>query len=122
MLENVPTATGALPFVGHSIYMLRDPLNFMKTLPTQGNLVRIKLGARDVITICDRELTQEVLTKDRIYDKGGPMYDRAREVLGYSVATCPHKSHRRLRRLIQPTFHDTRIRDYSPRMADCINA
>ncbi|WP_280464636.1 cytochrome P450, partial [Nocardia brasiliensis] len=47
---------------------------------------------------------------------------RAREVLGYSVATCPHKSHRRLRRLIQPTFHDTRIRDYSPRMADCINA
>ncbi|MFE4616838.1 cytochrome P450 [Streptomyces sp. NPDC056747] len=118
--RSIPTAPRALPLLGHVVPLLRDPLAFLNSLPATGELVRIRLGPLAVIVICDPELTRQALLDDRVFDKGGPLYDRLREVIGNGVVSCPHQAHRRLRRLSQPAFHQARLPDYAQAMATCV--
>src|SRR5438045_7878314 len=108
----VGSAPGALPVVGHSWVLLRRPMEFLQSLSSYGDLVTIQLGSREAYVPCHPELLQRVLTDDRTFDKGGPLADKAREVLRHGLANCPYKEHRRLRRLIQPAFHTGRLEQY----------
>ncbi|MEU8761766.1 cytochrome P450 [Streptomyces sp. NPDC048659] len=116
--RSIPTAPRALPLLGHVVPLLRDPLAFLTALPALGELVRVRLGPIGVVVICDPELTRQALLDDRTFDKGGPLYDRLREVIGNGVISCPHQDHRRLRRLSQPAFHPGRLPDYARAMTD----
>ncbi|MFJ4845534.1 MULTISPECIES: cytochrome P450 [unclassified Streptomyces] len=120
-LRAIPAAPHALPLAGHLVRLLRDPLAFLTSLPAHGDLVRIRLGPLTVVVLCDAELTRHVLTSDRVFDKGGPVYDRAREVAGNGLPTCPYSAHRRQRRLIQPAFHPARLHRYAETMTGCID-
>ncbi|MFI6214045.1 cytochrome P450 [Nocardia brasiliensis] len=112
----VATAPHRLPVLGHLLSLRRDPLGFMASLPAHGELVRIGLGPVTAVVVCDPELTQQMLRQDRIFDKGGPQFDRGRELVGHGLATCPYAMHRRQRRLLQPAFHADRITGYAPMM------
>lgn len=116
-VESLPVAPRALPLLGHAIALLRDPLAFLNSLPTKGNLVRIHVGPLAVVVVCDPGLTRQVLLDDRTYDKGGPLFDGARELLGDGLSTCPHSRHRRQRRLTQPAFRPARFPAYLQSMA-----
>lgn len=116
----IPNAPRALPLIGHVVPLLRDPLAFLNSLPALGELVRIRLGPLSVIVVCDPELTRQALLDDRVFDKGGPLYDRLREVIGDGVVSCRHDTHRRLRRLSQPAFHQARLADYAGTMTACL--
>ncbi|WP_234439652.1 MULTISPECIES: cytochrome P450 [Streptomyces] len=118
--RSIPTAPRGLPLIGHVVPLLRDPLAFLTSLPAHGDLVRIRLGPLEMIVICDPELTRRALLDDRVFDKGGPLYDRLREVIGDGVVSCPHQAHRRLRRLSQPAFHQARLPDYARAMTACV--
>jgi cytochrome P450 len=120
-LHTIPTAPKALPLVGHLVSLLRDPQAFVKSLPAHGGLVQVKLGPFTLVVLCDPELTRRALIEDRIFDKGGPLYDSAREVLRDGLVTCPHSVHRRLRRLTQPAFHAARLPGYAQAMTTCID-
>ncbi|MFI5775544.1 cytochrome P450 [Nocardia sp. NPDC051570] len=114
MASRIPTAPGALPLLGHALPLLRRPLAFFTTLPAHGDLVQIRLGPAQAVVICDPGLTEQVLRDDRTFDKGGPMYDRLREVVGGDgIGGCPHSEHRRQRRLAAPAFHHQRLPDYA---------
>lgn len=123
---SIVTAPGALPLLGHLVQVLRDPLGFMTSLPEHGDLVRIRLGPFQAIVVCDPALTRHVLLNDRTFDKGGLVFDRVREAIGYGLATCPHSEHRRQRRLLQPAFHSSRLGSYAQamtaRLADMSNS
>ncbi|WP_234334646.1 cytochrome P450 [Streptomyces sp. NRRL B-1347] len=112
----MPTAPGALPLLGHLPPLLQDPLSFLTSLPDYGNLVQIRLGPRAAVVVCDPKLTRQILVDDHTFDKGGPLIDRAREVLGNGLASCPHQEHRRQRRLVQPAFHPARLPEYARTM------
>ena len=116
--QEIPLAPGALPLIGHMVPLLRSPLAFLNSLPGQGDLVRIRIGPWDAIMVCDPELTHAVLVDDRTFDKGGPIYDRGREVGGNGLITCPHAEHRRQRRLVQPAFHQARMPGYAGVMSE----
>src|SRR6185437_4794450 len=59
-----------------------------------------------------------LLVEDRTFDKGGPLFDRVREVAGGdNLVTCPHSQHRRLRRLCQPSFSSERLAGYGATMS-----
>ncbi|MFC4909167.1 cytochrome P450 [Actinomadura gamaensis] len=116
--REIRQAPGALPVVGHAVALVRDPFAFLSSLPDHGDLVRIRLGPQTVIMTCDPELTRTMLVNDRIFDKGGPFYDRAREASGDGLVTCPHRLHRRQRRLCQPAFLPDRYPGYTPAMAE----
>ncbi|MGX1853050.1 cytochrome P450 [Streptomyces sp. NPDC055299] len=119
--ESIPTAPNSMPLIGHIVPLVRDPLAFLTSLSAHGDLVQIRLGTSRVIVLCDPELTRQVLHDDRTFDKGGPLIDRAREVLGNGLASCPHSEHRRQRRLAQPAFHPTRLAGYASAMVPCID-
>ncbi|GAA3800043.1 cytochrome P450 [Streptomyces coacervatus] len=50
-----------------------------------------------------------------MFDKGGPFFERARELIGDGLVVCPHRLHRQQRRVLQPAFHRNRMPGY---MAD----
>lgn len=110
-------APGRLPLLGHTLAFARDPLGFVTGLSDHADLVEIRLGPHPAYVACHPALVHEVLLHDRIFDKGGPFFDKIREATGDSVATCPAHMHRRQRRLVQPAFHHTRMRGYAQRMA-----
>ncbi|MEV2226341.1 cytochrome P450 [Nocardia vinacea] len=112
----IPTAPGSRPMVGHLLPFLKQPFAFLAQLPEHGDLVKIRLGPKAAVVICDPGLTRKVLIDDRTFDKGGLFLEREREWLGESVATCTHSKHRHKRRLAQPAFHPKRIAGYAHTM------
>ncbi|GAB2851935.1 cytochrome P450 [Streptomyces deserti] len=105
----VGTAPGIFPFIGHGIDLVRRPLAFLNSLPAHGDLVEIRLGPQRAWMACHPELVHQVLRDPRTFDKGGPLYDRLRMLLGDGVGTCRHQDHRRQRRLLQPEFRKARV-------------
>jgi cytochrome P450 len=121
VIPKIPLAPKALPLLGHTISILRDPLAFLGSLPQHGKLVRVRTGPLEAIVVCDPTLTSQILHDDRTYDKGGPVFDRGRQVIGNGLVTCSYHDHRRQRRLIQPAFSPKRIPMYSEVMTRCVS-
>ncbi|MCA6095258.1 cytochrome P450 [Streptomyces sp. SCA3-4] len=111
-------APSPLPVLGHGGQLLREPLGFLQSLRTHGDLVQIRLGPQRAYVVCHPELALQVLKDDRTFDKGGPLFDRLRDILGNGLGTCPHRDHRRQRRLIQPAFHRARLERYGASMEE----
>ncbi|UAK32437.1 cytochrome P450 [Nocardia asteroides] len=120
----IPTAPGALPLIGHSLALLRQPWTFLESLSAlDSGLVRVRIGPMaTAVVVCDPVLTQQVLRNDRVFDKGGPLFEVARHVVGDNVITASHDAHRRQRRLIQPAFHRGRLPGYVTAMSREIDA
>ncbi|MGW7556466.1 cytochrome P450 [Streptomyces rimosus] len=118
----VSTAPGGVPLLGHALPLWRRPLDFLASLPAHGDLVAIRLGPQRVWLACDPALVQQILMDPRTYDKGGPLYDTMRMVLGNGLVTCTQDVHRRQRRLAQPCFRPSRIADYAQAMSAEIDA
>ncbi|MFE6748279.1 cytochrome P450 [Kitasatospora purpeofusca] len=114
----VPSAPGARPVVGHLATFLREPLAFLRGLPRHGPLVEISFLGKPLVVVCDPELTRAVLVRDRVFDKGGPLFERLREAGGQGLASCPAAEHRRQRRLMQPAFHHSRFPGYARIMTE----
>lgn len=110
------TAPGAVPLLGHAWQLARHPLDFLDSLPTSGDLVCISLGPRKAYVPCHPELLHQVLADDRTFDKGGPVYQRLSELFGNGLGSCPHRDHRRQRKILQPAFHKSRLEHYSAAM------
>nr|WP_042177824.1 cytochrome P450 [Kibdelosporangium sp. MJ126-NF4]CEL12792.1 cytochrome P450 [Kibdelosporangium sp. MJ126-NF4] len=116
--QSIPLAPGALPLAGHTLTLLRNPWRFLTSLAAlDSTLARMRLGPLDVIVVCDPGATHRLLRADRLFDKGGPLFDAARPVIGDTVLTAPSQEHRRQRRLVQPAFHHTRLPGYTTAMA-----
>ncbi|WP_197359249.1 cytochrome P450, partial [Streptomyces clavuligerus] len=118
--EPIPEAPGAFPLIGHALAMTRDPIRFVTSLPRHGAVVKMRFGPAETLMICDPELTRRMFLDARTFDKGGYLFDRAREVIGENLITCPHSAHQRARRLTQPAFHPTRLRGYTSIMSEVI--
>lgn len=110
------TAPGALPVVGHAVGMMRHPVRFMTSLAAHGDLVEIRIGPTTAYVPTHPDLLRQVLTNDRVFDKGGVFYDRARDIAGNGLVTCPFADHRRQRRLMQSAFTRTRLKRYAEAM------
>lgn len=116
-MTTIPKVPGAWPGVGHAVALWRDSLGFLSSLPSHGDVVEIRIGPHAIIMVCDASLTRQVLLDDRTFDKGGPIFDRGRELLGNGLITCRHSDHRRQRRLTQPSFHQARLPGYAAIMS-----
>ncbi|MFD3502869.1 cytochrome P450 [Streptomyces sp. NPDC058678] len=112
----VGTAPGIFPSIGHSIALFRRPLNFLNSLPARGDLVEIHLGPLRAWMACHPEVAHQVLMDTRTFDKGGPLYNRLRPLMGNGLVTCRQDTHRRQRRLLQPDFRPSRVADHTDMM------
>ena len=114
------TAPGGWPLLGHLPRLARDPLGFVSGLSRYGDVVDIRLGPSRTTVVCHPELVDRMLRDERTFDKGGPLFDRGREVAGNGLVTCPRSEHRRLRRLMQPAFQRSRFPGYAELMTEQI--
>ncbi|ACU72435.1 cytochrome P450 [Catenulispora acidiphila DSM 44928] len=111
------TAPGFRPLLGHSWQLVRDPLGWLDKCRQAGPVLRVKLGPRAAYLVTDPDLVHRVLT-DPAFEKGGPLMDAARDLLGNGLATCWREDHRRQRPLMQPAFTLPRIAGYAEVMRE----
>ncbi|NUT26661.1 MAG: cytochrome P450 [Streptomyces sp.] len=116
----IPRAPGSFPLIGHAPALLRSPLPFLSSLASHGTVVEVRIGPMAAVVVCDAQLTRQVLLNDKVFDKGGLLYDRVREGFGNGLALCPHVAHRRQRRLIQPVFNRGSLAQYADTMTEMI--
>jgi pentalenene oxygenase len=67
-------------------------------------VVEIRLRSQRAYVASHPELVWQILSDDVTFDKGGPLIDQLRDVLGDGLGTCDRQSHRRQRPLVQPAF------------------
>lgn len=107
------TAPGIFPVLGHGIALFRQPLEFLNSLPSYGDLVEIRLGPQRAWMVCHPELVHEMLKDPHTFDKGGPLYDRLGSLMGDGLVTCRQPTHRQKRRLLQPGFRPSHVGAYT---------
>lgn len=115
-------APGSLPLVGHAISLLLRPLEFLGKLPSFGDLVKINVGPREVYVPCNPSLFRQILKGAQLYDKGGPFYERLREIGGNGLVTSRWEINRQMRPVMQPSFNHEHVNHYAGLMADEVNA
>ncbi|MFI9047323.1 cytochrome P450 [Streptomyces sp. NPDC053427] len=114
--RHIPTAPGALPFIGNIPQLRRRPLDFVRSLRSHGDIVRFRLGPRVAYAVNSPALLQQMLVADaRLFEKG-KMFAKGRLVSRNGLFTSEGDFHLRQRRLIQPAFHKARIRHYTGAM------
>lgn len=118
----VGEAPGKVPLLGHVPRLWRRPLEFLTSLPAHGDLVAFRLGTRPAYIACHHDLVTHVLRDSRTFDKGGPLFEKARLLVGDGLVSSGWESHRRQRRLVQPAFHRARMPRYTEIMAEEIDA
>ncbi|MER6912582.1 cytochrome P450 [Streptomyces sp. NPDC000594] len=116
-LDRIPTAPGALPLLGHTLRLARDPLGFLRSLRETGELVRVRIGTLPVCVATSAGLIHQItVAQARSFEKGR-LYDRVRPLVGNGLANAGGELHRTHRRLIQPVFHRSRIDGYAEVMS-----
>lgn len=110
---------GALPLLGHTGDLLRDPLEFLKRVYPLGDVAVLRLGPKPAYLVNASEPLLRILTTDAaLYDKGF-QFDHLRVLIGDGVGTSTGAKHRRQRRLLRPAFDHGHVESYVATMADC---
>lgn len=119
-LDEAPALSGALPGLGHAVRLLRDPLELIRDGQQAGPVVRIRLGTRTAYLVSRPDLVRTILANpDGSFDKGGPVMNAIRGLLGNGLLTCTAADHVRQRPMMQAAFQRTRLDMYVPIMAEC---
>ncbi|MFS8101249.1 cytochrome P450 [Lentzea alba] len=114
---SVPVAPGRLPFLGHTLPMLRKRFEFTANLRRQGDVVEVHLGPMRSLFITSPQLMHQVLVTDAPKFNKGLMFDKFRPFIGNGLAMSNGPFHLRQRRMMQPAFHRDRIAGYADVMA-----
>lgn len=115
----LPRAPGAWPFLGHAPPLVRDPARWLAACRAAGDVVRVDVGPRRLHLVCAPQLVGEVLVgRAESFDKGGPLFETAREYVGNGLVTARHVDQRRQRRLMQPAFSTAQITAYAEAMQE----
>lgn len=113
---SVPVAPGRLPFLGHTLPMLRKRFEFTANLRGQGDLVEIYLGPMRTLFVTSPQLMHQILVTEAPKFHKGRMFDKFRPFIGNGLAMSNGPFHLRQRRMMQPAFHRDRIAGYTNTM------
>ncbi|MEJ2857930.1 MULTISPECIES: cytochrome P450 [unclassified Saccharothrix] len=114
----VPVAPGRLPFLGHTLPMLRGRHRYTARLRERAEIVEVDLGPLPTYFVTSPRFTHQVLVTDGPRFRKGIMFDRFEPFLGNGLILSNGAFHRRQRRMVQPAFHRDRLAGYTEIMAD----
>ncbi|OEJ37476.1 cytochrome P450 [Streptomyces agglomeratus] len=120
----IPTATGALPLLGHAVPLMRDNLRFIASLRDYGPLVRIYLQPGQPTIVVNRpDLIRTMLVDLAPNLDKGRFFEKMGQVLGGdSVVTAAGTAHVRARRQLQPAFRHAEIARYVDLMREQVTS
>ncbi|HEX7307540.1 cytochrome P450 [Lentzea sp.] len=110
-MPSVTTVPGRWPLVGHTVTLLRNPVEFLASLSARGEVVKVYLGPLPVHLVTTPELALKLLASDK-FDKG-IVFDKMRPLFGNGLATSNGAFNQRQRRMVLPAFHRTRVATYA---------
>ncbi|GLZ31065.1 cytochrome P450 [Lentzea sp. NBRC 105346] len=99
--------------MGHTVRLLRNPVEFLSSLPASGDVVRIFLGPLPVFLVITPELAWQVLSTDAAKFDKGVVFDKMRPLFGDGLATSNGAFNQRQRRMVLPAFSRARIEGYA---------
>ncbi|MFI9818193.1 cytochrome P450 [Saccharothrix variisporea] len=114
----VPVAPGRLPFLGHTLPMLRGRHRYTARLRERAEIVEVDLGPLPTYFVTSPRFTHQVLVTDGPRFRKGIMFERFEPFLGNGLILSDGAFHRRQRRMVQPAFHRDRLAGYTAIMAD----
>lgn len=120
--ELPPIAQGKLPLLGHVGSLVLRPLQFMQSLRSHGDIVRVYLGSEPLYVVNSPELLHRMLVAQAADFEQGRVVKKTQAILGDTLLTSDGSAHQRQRRLIQPAFHRDRIARYAEMMAKLATA
>lgn len=95
----------------------RDRLGtFTKWAATGADIIHVKMGPRDLYLLTHPDLARDLLVTQNDAFIKGPALRRAGFLLGEGLLNSEGTRHRRRRKLVLPTFHYSRLRDYADTM------
>jgi cytochrome P450 len=109
-----PVSGGAL---AHLRDFRRDRLGTPTRWARAGDAVRLRLGPYRVLLVSSPDLVREVLVAEADAFRKGPTLRAARVILGDGLLTSEGETHRRHRRVVQPTLTHGRLGGYADLMA-----
>jgi cytochrome P450 len=117
--NSLPPGPRGLPMVGSLFDYFRDMLGFLlRTAQAYGDIAYFKLGSRQVYLLSHPDHIKDVLvTNNRNFQKSRAL-QRSKIVLGEGLLTSEGEIHLRERRIIQPVFHNKRIKAYADVMSE----
>ncbi|MGE3674139.1 MAG: cytochrome P450, partial [Polyangiaceae bacterium] len=111
--RDLPHANG-WPVLGDLPGFSKDPLGFLTRLHAEhGNIARLQVGPFKGVSINDPELIHQVLTKQHESVRKSMDTRWLSSVLGDGLVTSEGEFWKRHRKLLQPAFHNTKIRIYA---------
>jgi cytochrome P450 len=114
-----PSGPRGLPLLGCLLAFRKNPLAFLeRSAAEHGDLSYFRLGNQDVFLLNHPELIREVLVRRQSNFVKSRGLRRARVLLGDGLLTSEGEVHLRHRRLVQPAFHQDRLRGYAAVMVD----
>jgi cytochrome P450 len=113
MTKTIPDAPGHLPLIGHAGPLARRRTEFLASLASHGDLVRIGMANLPAYVPTSPDLVWQVLVSDAKSYARGRMFDKMTDVLGYGLATSSGKQHHEIRRMLQPAFHHQKVASYA---------
>ena len=119
----VPQATG-WPVVGNLPGLLRQGLGYVAAQQSQlGDLYRIKAGPQAMVLLNHPEHARHVLLNNADnYVKEGTFWSSVRSLIGLGLPTLEGETWRVRRRMMNPQFHHTRLRELGRAMVDTIES
>lgn len=119
-LSGVPVAPDRLPLIGHSVAIIRNPLEFMASLSDVGDVVQIFLGPRPVYLVTTPELIRQVSLNENNFRRD-ELAESIKDICVNSVNILTGKEHELRRRMIAPAFKQARLADYAVVTAEIAN-
>ncbi|MBP2478550.1 pentalenene oxygenase [Crossiella equi] len=102
-----------LPVLGNVVSLAKGRLAYLETLTPLADIVEIAIGGQPYYLINNGDLLNQVLTADSdSYDKG-KLFENVKLFLGNGLMTCAKAEHRRQRRMLQPAFSQTALKQYA---------
>ncbi|MEV0358339.1 cytochrome P450 [Nocardia sp. NPDC050697] len=112
-LDEVPTAPGRLPLLGHSVAALRDSLGFVSSLAAVGPVVRVYLGPRPAYVLTTPELIRQVGFGTAGEFHRDDLRAAMHEVIRGASNVLSGTPHELRRRMIAPALRQRRLQDYA---------
>ncbi|WTL47143.1 cytochrome P450 [Streptomyces sp. NBC_01497] len=109
-----PRAPGGVPWAGHVIPLLRDPLRFLESLAGVGGVVEIQLGLRKVYVVTEPALVHELLVTFAHDAPRGAVQQTLKDAFGDGLLMSEGQAHRDRRRGMTAAFTKARVAGYVP--------